>query len=347
MALPDEACEVLLLAAWFVDIKYVNIDQETKSDSVAIAQAFLEEYGYPAAKTEQVISCIQSVEDAQPPQMPLAELLNDGYWLYLAQRNYVQQAELIRAEQERLSGRTLSDEQWIRQCLDDFTRHPFYTEFAQREYSRKRAENRLALDHKLRKLIPSASPDHKEDNRLSFRDIEDAFKLTSRNFVNLVGVADRKAGLLIHVSSIIISIVLAVLLRHLTDNSMLLGPTVLLLIVCSATIAFAILASRPTHLTNRSIAQTDEPILFFGSFDKTDPAFERISWETYCNQVKHLRANDKEALFNQMSGELYQTRRLLSRKFRHLSYAYLTFLIGMVVSVLAYIIAVLLQNPTA
>ncbi|WP_026308525.1 hypothetical protein [Spirosoma spitsbergense] len=268
MALPDEACEVLLLAAWFVDSRYIHIDHETKPDSVAIAQAFLEEYGYPATKAEQVVRCIQSVEGAKPPESPLAELLYDGYWLYLAQRNYAQQAELIRAEQERLLGRTFSDEQWIRQCMDDFTEHPFYTEFAQREYSRQRAENRLILDHKLRKLTYSASPDHKEDNRLSYREIEDAFKLTSRNYVKLVGVADRKAGLLIHVSSIIISIMLAVLLRHLTDNPTLLGPTVLLLIVCSATIAFSILASRPTHVASRSIAQTDEPVLFFGSFDK-------------------------------------------------------------------------------
>lgn len=348
LALTDEDSEILFLSAWFVDSRYVGIDQEPKPDSVDIAQAFLEQYGYPAAKTEQVITCIQSVEGAQPVQSPLAEILNDGYWLYLAHSEYIQQAELIRAEQERLSGRTFSDEEWIIQTLDDFTEHPFYTEFTQRKFSRQRAENRLALNHKLRKLTRSDKANHKsgKENQLSFREIEDAFRLTSRNYVNLVGVADRKAGLLINVNSIIISVVLAVLLRHLVDHPVLLGPTVLLLVVCSATIAFAILASRPTHLANKSIALTDEPILFFGSFDKTDPAFERISWETYCNQIKQLIGNRKEALFDQMSGEVYQTRKLLSRKFRYLSYAYLTFLIGMVLTVLGYIIAAFIQNPT-
>ncbi len=348
LALPDEACEVLFLAAWFVDSGYVGINQEPEQTSVDIARTFMQEYDYPAAKTEQVIRAIQSVQDNEPPQNLLTEILNDAYWLYLAQRNYGRQAELIRAEQERMAGQPFSDEQWIILCLSDFAQHPFYTEFAQREYSRQRSENRLVLDRKLRKLTRPANADHKsrEENQLSFREIEDAFKLTSRNYVNLVGVADRKAGLLIHVSSLIISIVLAVLLRHLTDNPILLGPTVLLLIVCSVTVTFAILASRPTHLANKSIAHTDEPILFFGSFDKTDPAFEHIAWETYSSQIKQLIGNRKEVLFNQITGELYHTRKLLSRKFRYLSYAYLTFLIGVVVSVLAYIIVAFIQNPT-
>lgn len=346
LALTDDDCEVLLVAAWFVDSRYVGIDQDPKPASVDIVQDFLEAYGYPTAKTEQVITCIQSVEGNQPPQSLLAETLNDGYWLYLANRDYSRQAELIRAERERLSGRAFSEEEWIIQCLDDFTEHPFYTEYAQREFSRQRIENRLALDHKLRKLTRSADHKSGDENQLSFHEIEDALRLTSRNYVNLVGVADRKAGLLIHVSALIISVVLAVLLRHLADNPALLGPTVLLLVVCSVTIAFAILASRPTQVANRSILNTDEPILFLGSFDKIDSAFEHISWETYSNQIKQLIGSKKEALFNQMTSEVYQTRKLLSRKFRYLSYAYLTFLIGMVVTVLSYIIAALLQNPT-
>jgi predicted metal-dependent HD superfamily phosphohydrolase len=346
--LTDDDSEVLFLAAWFVDSRYVGSDQEPKPASVDRARTFLEAYGYPAAKTGQVLACIQSVEGNQPTQSPLAEILNDGYWLYLADKDYIRQAELIRAEREWFSGRTFSDEEWIIQCLDDFTQQPFYTEFAQREFSRQRAENRLALTHKLRKLTHSAKADHKsgDENKLSFHEIEDAFRLTSRNYVNLVGVADRKAGLLIHVSSIIISIVLAVLLRHLVDHPVLLGPTVLLLIVCSITIAFAILASRPTHVADIPGVQTDGPILFFGSFDKTDPVFEHVSWETYGSQIKQLIGNRKELLFTQITGELYQTRKLLSPKFRYLSYAYLTFLIGMVVTVMTYIIAAFIQNPT-
>ncbi|CAN5512681.1 hypothetical protein BH09BAC4_BH09BAC4_22890 [soil metagenome] len=346
LSLADEDCEVLLLAAWFVDGRFVAIDQAPQSDSIDRVQAFLEAYDYPITKIEKVITCIRSVEGNQPGQNLLAEVLNDGYWLYLAQREYFRQAELIRAEQERISGQTLPDEKWIAQCLDDFTQHPFYTEVAQREFGRQRDENKLAMEHKLRKLARSAHADHEDVNHLSFHEIEDVFRLTFRNYVNLVGVADRKAGLLINVSSIIISVVLAVLLRHLANNLVLLGPTVLLLAVCSVTIAFAILASRPTHSANRSISETDGPILFFGSFDKTDSDFEHISYETYCNQIKQLIGNKKEALFNQMTGEVYQTRKLLSRKFRYLSYAYLNFLIGIAVTVLAYIIAAFIQNPT-
>jgi len=168
-------------------------------------------------------------------------------------------------------------------------------------------------------------------------------KLTSRNYVDLLGVADRKAALLINVSSILISIVLAVLIRHMEDNPRLVLPTSILLVVCLATITFAILASRPTRRKAIYGSTEEEHTLFLGSFDNIDPVFERMTWKDYEMQVAALRLKPKEEYLKQVLQEIFQTRKLLSRKFRFLSVSYYIFIIGMAVTTIAYVLAMLIQ----
>ncbi|QHV99373.1 Pycsar system effector family protein [Spirosoma endbachense] len=343
LALNASDRKVLFVSAWFVDTGFVYQGPAVQLDSDTIVESFLQPYDFPTDQTKRVIDCINSVHTVHVPTSALEEAFHDGYWQFLGRKDYENQIDLLRAEQEQTSGQVITEAEWTSQCLADFTKHPFYSRYAQQKFSKQRAQNWLVVERKLRSLNLKAKQNEKpvQENRLSDHEIEDSFKLASRNYVDLLGVADRKAALLINVSSILISIVLAVLIRHLEDNPRLVLPTIILLVVCMATITFAILASRPTRRQNRQPSAEEEQTLFLGSYDSIDPAFERTTWEDYSQQVDTLRMQSKNEYFKQVLKEIFRTRKLLSRKFRYLSVAYYTFIVGMVITTLAYVTAML------
>src|SRR4030095_13940930 len=77
------------------------------------------------------------------------------------------------------------------------------------------------------------------------RGVETLFKITSGNHMKLSGMADDKAHILLSINSIIISIVLSVLVKNLTQLPYLIFPTVLLLSVSLVSIVFAVLTTKP------------------------------------------------------------------------------------------------------
>ncbi len=61
----------------------------------------------------------------------------------------------------------------------------------------------------------------------------------------ITAIADNKANILLSINAIIISITLTALIPKLDNNSYLLMPTMVLLLVCITTIVFATLSTRP------------------------------------------------------------------------------------------------------
>jgi hypothetical protein len=71
----------------------------------------------------------------------------------------------------------------------------------------------------------------KDKKKKSGRSTETMFRTMLTNLVRLSNMADQKAGLMISVNSIIVSLVVSFLFNHLTENRALLFPTFLLLLV--------------------------------------------------------------------------------------------------------------------
>src|SRR4051794_18244411 len=80
---------------------------------------------------------------------------------------------------------------------------------------------------------------------LSTRRNEQLFKLAFRNYIDLIGLADRKAGLLIQVNSIIISIVFGFIIKKEDVGINEYIPIVIILTSSLITIFYSVLASKP------------------------------------------------------------------------------------------------------
>jgi hypothetical protein len=101
------------------------------------------------------------------------------------------------------------------------------------------------------------------------------------------------------------------------------------------TIIFAVLSTRPTitslGLSKDDISKKKGNLLFFGNF--ISMPVEDYEWG-----MKELMA-DREYLYNNLIRDIYYLGVVLGKKYRYLRIAYNIFMYGLIVSVLAYIIA--------
>src|SRR4030095_14438182 len=147
-------------------------------------------------------------------------------------------------------------------------------------------------------------------------------------------MADGKPNILISVNSIIISVILSVLVRRLEVDTYLIFPTVIFLTFSVATIVLAILATRPKIsqgvFSREDILSKKTNLLFFGNFHKA--TLEEYEWGM--SQMM----KDEDYLYGTLVKDIYFLGVVLGRKYKLIRLAYNIFMIGIIVSVLAFTI---------
>ncbi|WP_353718095.1 Pycsar system effector family protein [Dyadobacter sp. 676] len=184
-------------------------------------------------------------------------------------------------------------------------------------------------------FIPEIAEGKKKKDDRPDKGVETMFRISSNNHQRLSDMADNKAHIMITTTSIIISVLLSVLVRKLEDNAYLILPTMMLLTVCMITMVFSILATRPTipqgTFTQEDIDAKSVNLLFFGNF-------YRMSFEEYSRGMRTMM-NDREFLYGSLTKDVYSQGVVLGRKYRLLRVGYNVFMFGIVISVVAFVIA--------
>jgi hypothetical protein len=154
-------------------------------------------------------------------------------------------------------------------------------------------------------------------------------------------MADGKASILISVNAIIISVILSVLIRRIEVDTHLTIPTILFLASSLATIVVAILATRPKvsegSFTREDVLNKKVNLLFFGNFHRT--SLEEYKW------AMNAMMRDPDYLYGSVIQDIYFLGVILGRKYKLVRLAYTIFMIGILVSVLAFVLAMLLHQP--
>jgi hypothetical protein len=158
--------------------------------------------------------------------------------------------------------------------------------------------------------------------------------------MKLSDMADGKANILISVNSIIISVILSVLVRRLTTGDVFFVPTILFLLFSVTTIVLSILATRPKvnegTFSDQDVIDKKTNLLFFGNFYKVGlPHYE---------QAMAKMMVDPNYLYRSLVKDIYHLGVVVARKYRLIRLAYNVFMIGIILSVLAFAIAVFLGN---
>ncbi|MFC2126107.1 Pycsar system effector family protein, partial [Bacteroidota bacterium] len=149
--------------------------------------------------------------------------------------------------------------------------------------------------------------------------------------------ADNKANIMISVNSIMMSILFSVLFRRFEEYPSLILPAIILSVVCTLTIIFAILATRPNLtrglFTKEDIEKRRTNLLFFGNF-------HRMPLSDYEWGMRQL-LEDRDWLYGSMIRDIYFLGKVLGKKYRLLRISYTIFMYGLVISVIAFAIAVI------
>jgi hypothetical protein len=167
----------------------------------------------------------------------------------------------------------------------------------------------------------------------SNRGVETLFRSAYRVQMDLTGLADNKANMMISINGLIISIIIAAVAPKLDANPWLLIPTTIFLLGTLVSIVYAILAARPrvhsVPITLEDLEHSDGNILFFGDFSN-------LSQDDFTAGMIDL-IQDKTVVYETMIRNLYGLGSVLKKKFALLKAAYTAFMIALVLGVTSFI----------
>ncbi len=330
-----------------------------------MAEAFLEGTGVDRGIIDSIRKCILATQLPQRAVTLVGQIVCDADLYHLGTDSFSERNKLMRKEAEAVHHKKISKDEWRRGTIRFLESHHYYTDYCRLLLSEKQQENLDKLKAKepeaeeeeggnsLESLLHKAGvsnfgEEEKETTAAAKekkskkkedpgRGIDTVFRITSNNNQRLSSQADSKAQILIQVNAIIISVLLSLLLRKIEDHTNLAIPATLLLFVNLVTIIFSILATRP-HIppgtfTKADLDEKKVNLLFFGNF-------YRMTLEEYAGGML-VMMDDKDFLYGSLIRDVYYQGLALGKKYRWLRWSYNTFMYGLIVSVLAFLIAAL------
>ena len=345
-----EDTENLLLAGWFHDLGYVDDADNHEEESRKIASDFLKQHQFSEERIAKIGELILATDKFYKPKNHLEEVIKDADLYHLASDDYFRICENLRQEIKEVHHQKFSKLKWAELNITFFAKHQFYTKFAKENWQPEKEKN----VEKILSSIKNIKEEKKEKSSLEKdkallnkkkleklespeRGIETMFRITLNNHTKLSQIADSKANILLSVNAIIISIALSTLIPKIDAprNAHLVIPSFVMIMFSVACIILAIMSTRPKvssgTFTRKEIEEKKVNLLFFGNFYK-------MPLEEYLWAMKEMMS-DRQYLYDTMIKDLYYLGIVLNRKYKLLRLTYTVFTVGIIASVVAFVVA--------
>ncbi len=338
----DETTAVLL-AAWFHDTGYIKGNDDHELNSAGLLDEFLSENPVEASIHELTRRLILVTEMSKTPSDKLEFIIRDADCAHFSDKNFCEISESLREEWAAFGLYHFTDLEWQEVNLKMLTvKHRYFSNYAKEKWQKKKDRNIFNIQEKIRDVKKEESKKKEKKEKKNKpekpeRGVETMFKVTLNNHTQLSQIADSKANILLSVNAIIISISLSTLIPKLDSagNTHLIIPTFILMMFSVTCIIFAILSTRPKvtpgSFTRVDIAEKKTNLLFFGNFYKMQ--LEEYQW------AMNEMMKDKDYLYNSMIKDLYFLGLVLHLKYKLLRITYNIFMFGIIVSVIAFVVA--------
>ena len=336
--------EMLLTAAWFHDTGYINGTEDHENESVKIAAAFLKEKGQSEEFIAGVSKLILATSKLYVPQTLSEKIIKDADFVHITSLEYTSTCELLRFELKNTMNLSFDNLEWAKENLNFLVNtHRFYTDYALKKWQPLKEKNIVMVQKKLNKQELKKAKEIEDEEKKKYKDekpdrgIDTLFRVTLGNHTRLSGIADSKANILLSVNAIIISIALSSIIPKLDSprNAHLVIPTFIMLMSSVITMIFAILSTRPKVtsgiFTREDVEAKKVNLMFFGNFYK-------MPLEDY-NWAMNEMMKDRDYLYSTMIKDLYYLGLVLQRKYNLLRIAYNLFMIGIIITVISFVIA--------
>ncbi len=337
--LQEDEINLVMLCGWFHDTGYAIRPENHEPESARLAETFLETKNTDRQTISTVKRCILATAIPQQPKDKVSQVLCDADLTHLSEDDYFERIEKMRQEWINLSGKKISKKKFHKTSLEFFMQHTYHTDFAKEKLQPKKEKN---LQRLLKTITMSeekkgkGSPAKKQKKKTGYsRGVESMFRNTARMQINLSSIADKKSNILISVNAIIISITTSVLVSRFEETPAIILPTLITLLFSLITIVFAILSTRP-HISSgtfdkNNMEKNKVNLLFFGNF-------YNMELEDYEAALGELMKNE-DLLYSTMIQDQFSLGKVLAKKYKLLRIAYNVFMFGIIISVLAFVLA--------
>jgi Family of unknown function (DUF5706) len=347
----------LYTASWFHDTGHLFTEPvKHEHMSVDIMRKYMTEQTDDKEQIDEIEKCILATKAPRNPANVLQQIICDADTYHLGTNDFKKTNKQMFKEHSLKTGET-DKIKFNTSTLKMLEEHKFYTDYCKELLSQRKELNMKKLKNKIEESKSGVNKDNKDnkDNRdkgdnlskiekdktgLMSKGIQTMLRLTSENHLKLSDMADHKAGLLINVNSIIITITLSVLLGKLQGEPYLTIPAIIFLLVAVTTIVLSILATRPKitggTFTNQDILDKKTNLLFFGNWYKA-------SFQNYNVAMRNMMV-DTDYLYGSLIKDIYYLGSVLGRKYKLIRWAYNIFMVGIIISVIAFAIAILLHH---
>ncbi|MFQ3237975.1 MAG: putative nucleotidyltransferase with HDIG domain [Olleya marilimosa] len=340
--------QILQLAALLHDVGYTQKREGHEEVSAQIARDFLSKQHVDEKTIKAVEDCILATKFDSTPQTELEKILRDADASHFGKKYFPEASEFLRKELELAGIANYTPREWLDENIKVLSKkHSYYTDYALQNWQKRKEKNlaKLILAKKKQKTKQKteelkAKYKAQYKNESPERAIQSFYRTALRNHIKLSDIADTKANILLSVNAIIISVVLANLISKLDTNPYLTWPTVIFTLFSVISMVMSIIATRPNvtsgQFTKEDVKNKEVNLTFFGNFHK----MKLNEFEWAINEM----INDKEYIYKSLTKDLYFLGIVLERKYRLLRITYTVFMIGIIVSLIAFGVAVK-QNP--
>lgn len=374
--LNDEDFFIVLAAVWFHDLGYM-VDAATHEEKGAeLATAFLQEHHVSKKNIDLVTNCIMATKIPQSPKTLLEEIVCDADLFNLGTDKFKEKDKLLFKEINLLHHAGLTKQQWREKSIKFLESQSYHTDYCKvllnstkeknleglkKKWEKEKKEEEKEQEKEAKKLhreekefdptigedkehaLPllqhesegKKKKDKEDDKEKPEKGIETMFRISSSNHQRLSDMADNKAHIMITVNSIILSAIISLLLRRLSEYEYFVVPTFILLSVSLLAMTFSILSTRPSIptgvFTRDDVDNKKVNLLFFGNFYKA-------TLDDY-NYGMQKMMEDRDFLYGSLIRDVYAQGVVLGKKYRLLRIAYNIFMFGLIISVLAFILA--------
>lgn len=351
--LSEKDLSLLVTAAWFHDIGYVDGPEGHEARGAEKVAVFLKDRGFGESDIAVVQGCIMATKMPQSPSTILEKIICDSDLNHLGKDNYWERCVKVRQELMIAKNTIMQEDAWLDFEIQFLESHSYHTDIAQTSWGEQKKQHIKQLLKLRKKLFPTdedllkkrknkkkstgrPNKDGLEIKQMNLgRGVETMYRATYRTHVNLSAMADNKANIMLSINAIIISIVVSTLVPQLQSQPRLIIPTLLLLATCMLTIIYATLSTKPKvtegKFSREDIEKKRSNLLFFGNFYNME--LKDFHWGVM-EMIK-----DEDFLYSSMTRDLYWLGKVLAKKYRLLSICYNIFMYGLIFSVVGFGIA--------
>jgi len=339
--LSDNDINIIAAAAWFHDVGYFFDRKNHEDVSEKQAAGFLKKLEVPDEEIAAVKACIRATHREQKPENIRQEVIKDADMVHFSESDFFEKSLALRDEWKAFDYEKYGKEKYLFDSLSFMFKHQYYTNYGKKALQPAKEKNIKDLQEKIKEHVSEkSSKDYKKMQQKlakakdTSRGIETMFRATARIQINLSSIADNKSNILISVNAIVLSVMMTYIVRDINAIDNLILPVIAMVITNLLTIIFAVIATLPNvtpgKFTEEDVDEGKTNLMFFGNFHDMDV-------ETYVKSVWQLMHN-YEYLYGTLIRDQYELGVVLEKKFRKLRIAYFTFLAGLIITFLLFML---------